>query len=56
LLFVSFLLLLYAHLAISLHSPFPSQRSELMPAERAFSIKEMVDLLKNYDFSKQRRL
>ena len=44
------------HLAISLHSPFPSQRSELMPAERAFSIKEMVDLLKNYDFSKQRRL
>lgn len=27
-----------------------------MPAERAFSIKEMVDLLKNYDFSKQRRL
>lgn len=44
------------HLAISLHSPFPSQRSELMLTERAFSIKEMVDLLKNYDFSKQRRL
>ena len=44
------------HLAISLHSPFPSQRSELMPAERAFSITEIVDLLKNYDFSKQRRL
>lgn len=38
------------HLAISLHSPFPSQRSELMPAERAFSIKEMVDLLKNLEF------
>lgn len=44
------------HLAISLHSPFTSQRSELMPAERAFSIVEVVDLLKNYDFSKQRRL
>lgn len=44
------------HLAISLHSPVPSQRSELMPAERAFSIVEMADLLKNYDFSKQRRL
>lgn len=44
------------HLAISLHSPFPSQRSELMPGERAFSITEIVDLLKNYDFSKQRRL
>ena len=44
------------HLAISLHSPVPSQRVDLMPAERAFSITEIVDLLKNYDFSKQRRL
>lgn len=44
------------HLAISLHSPIPSQRLDLMPAERAFSITEIVDLLKNYDFSKQRRL
>ena len=44
------------HLAISLHSPLPSQRSDLMPAERAFSIVEIVNLLKNYDFSKQRRL
>lgn len=44
------------HLAISLHSPFPSQRRELMPAERAFSITEMIDILRSYDFSKQRRL
>lgn len=44
------------HLAISLHSPLTAQRSELMPAEKAFSITEMVELLKNYDFSKQRRL
>lgn len=44
------------HLAISLHSPFPSQRKELMPAEKAFSITEIVDILKEYDFSKQRRL
>ena len=44
------------HLAISLHSPFPSQRLDLMPAEKAFSLTEIVDLLKNYDFSKQRRL
>ncbi|NCC08959.1 MAG: 23S rRNA (adenine(2503)-C(2))-methyltransferase RlmN [Bacteroidia bacterium] len=44
------------HLAISLHSPIPSQRADLMPAERAYSIVEMVELLKNYDFSKQRRL
>ena len=44
------------HLAVSLHSPVALQRRELMPAEKSFSITEMVDLLKNYDFSKQRRL
>ena len=44
------------HLAISLHSSIPAQRAELMPAERSFSIFEIVDLLRHYDFSKQRRL
>ncbi len=44
------------HLAISLHSPFAAQRKELMPAEKAFSIKEIIEILKEYDFSKQRRL
>ena len=28
----------------------------LMPAEKSFSITEVVDLLQDYDFSKQRRL
>lgn len=44
------------HLAISLHAPVPLLRRELMPAEKAFSITEIVDLLRQYDFSKQRRL
>lgn len=44
------------HLAISLHSPIPEQRASMMPAERAYSITDIVDLLHNYDFSKQRRL
>lgn len=44
------------HLAISLHSPFSAQRRELMPAERAYSVTEMLGLLRDYDFSKQRRL
>ena len=44
------------HLAISLHNPISIQRAELMPAERAYPIEEIVDLLHNYDFSKQRRL
>ena len=44
------------HVAISLHSPFPEQRAELMPAEKAMSIEDVVDLLRNYDFAHQRRL
>ena len=44
------------HLAISLHSPFPAQRKELMPAEKAYPIAEIVEELRRYDFSKQRRL
>ena len=44
------------HLAISMHSPVPAQRRELMPAEKAFSIADIVEVLSRYDFSKQRRL
>lgn len=44
------------HLAISLHSPYPAQRAEIMPAERIYSITEMLPLLRRYDFSRQRRL
>ena len=42
--------------AISMHSPLPEQRAELMPAQRGMGIEEVVELLKNYDFSHQRRL
>jgi 23S rRNA (adenine2503-C2)-methyltransferase len=44
------------HLAISLHSPVHEQRIELMPVEKAYPIGEVVDLLREYDFSGQRRL
>lgn len=44
------------HLAVSLHSPIPQQRLQLMPAEQAFSIVDVVEELRRYDFSKQRRL
>jgi 23S rRNA (adenine2503-C2)-methyltransferase len=44
------------HLAISMHNPIPEQRAQLMPAERLISIKEVVDLLRGYDWSHQRRL
>ncbi len=43
------------HVAISMHSPLPEQRQQLMPAEKQMSIVEVVDLLKQYDFAHQRR-
>ena len=44
------------HLAISLHSPLHEQRAMLMPAERAMPIADIVEMLRGYDFSHQRRL
>ena len=44
------------HLAISLHNPFHEQRAMLMPAEKSYGLQEMIDLLKTYDFTHQRRL
>ena len=44
------------HVAISLHSPIHEQREELMPAERGMAIADVVELLRKYDFSHQRRL
>ena len=43
------------HVAISMHSPLPEQRRRLMPAEGQMSVTEIVALLKQYDFSHQRR-
>ncbi|MBQ9671951.1 MAG: 23S rRNA (adenine(2503)-C(2))-methyltransferase RlmN [Prevotella sp.] len=43
------------HVAISMHSPLHDQRATLMPAEKAMSIEEVVELLKQYDFTHQRR-
>ena len=44
------------HLAISLHNPFADQRQELMPVQKAFPIAATIELLRQYDFSHQRRL
>ena len=42
--------------AISMHSAIPEQRAQLMPAQKGMSIEKVVELLRNYDFSHQRRL
>ena len=43
------------HLAISMHSPIHEQRQRLMPAEHQMGIEETVGLLRQYDFTHQRR-
>ncbi|WP_288967005.1 23S rRNA (adenine(2503)-C(2))-methyltransferase RlmN [uncultured Porphyromonas sp.] len=45
-----------ANLAVSLHSPFPEERAEIMPVEGLFPIDEVIETLVKYDFSGQRRL
>ncbi len=44
------------HLAVSLHNPFPEERLEMMPAEKAWPLRDVIDLIKQYDFTGQRRV
>ena len=43
-------------IAISVHSPFHDERLKLMPVEAAYPIRNVMELLRNYDFAHQRRL
>lgn len=44
------------HVAVSVHTPFMEEREQLMPAQKAFPLKDVLNILRGYDFSKQRRL
>lgn len=44
------------HIAVSVHSPFGSERESIMPVERAFPVAKVADMLRHYDFAHQRRL
>ncbi|MFI3239770.1 MAG: 23S rRNA (adenine(2503)-C(2))-methyltransferase RlmN [Bacteroidales bacterium] len=44
------------HIAVSVHNAIGAERAKLMPSERAFPIKSVFQLLKDYDFFHQRRL
>jgi 23S rRNA (adenine2503-C2)-methyltransferase len=44
------------HLAVSLHSPFDEERRKLMPVQRTNSVKEILDIIRNFDFNSQRRV
>ena len=44
------------HLAVSLHNPFHEERAEIMPVERAWPVAEVAAILREYDFTHQRRV
>lgn len=44
------------HLAVSLHNPFDDERLSMMPVQKVWKIGEVVDLIKQYDFTGQRRV
>lgn len=44
------------HLAVSMHNPFAMERAAIMPAEKMMSVTEVVALLKQYDWTHQRRV
>ena len=44
------------HLAVSLHNPFAPERLSVMPVQGAWPIQEVIDLIKQYDFTGQRRV
>ncbi|MBP5345996.1 MAG: 23S rRNA (adenine(2503)-C(2))-methyltransferase RlmN [Bacteroidales bacterium] len=44
------------HLAISIHSPFDEERLQLMPVQKAYPIAEVLELLRQQDWSHQRNL
>lgn len=44
------------HLAVSLHNPFPEERMEIMPVEKAWPIRDVMAILRDYDFTHQRRV
>ncbi|MDR0711579.1 MAG: 23S rRNA (adenine(2503)-C(2))-methyltransferase RlmN [Prevotellaceae bacterium] len=44
------------HLAVSLHSPFADERRELMPMQKAFPLEEVIELIRRYSWTGQRRV
>ena len=44
------------HIAISLHSPYHEERLAWMPVENVYPAEDIIKLVKQYDFSHQRRI
>lgn len=46
----------HPHVAVSLHSPFPDEREQIMPVEKAYPIEDVLKLLNQYNWYGQRRI
>ena len=44
------------HLAVSVHNPFPDEREALMPVQKVWPLRDIVALIRQYDFTGQRRV
>ncbi len=44
------------HLAISLHTPFADERKKLMPIENKYPLREVLEVIRGFDFGLQRRI
>ena len=44
------------HLAVSLHNPIAQERQQMMPVQKAYPLNEVLALLRQYNWSGQRRL
>jgi 23S rRNA (adenine2503-C2)-methyltransferase len=44
------------NLAVSLHSPFDEERQAMMPVQKAHPVKEVLDIIRAFDFGRQRRV
>ena len=53
---VTFLEKTRAHLAVSLHTPFDDERQKLMPVQIAYPIRDVISVIKSWDFERQRRI
>lgn len=43
-------------IALSVHTADPREREQIMPAQKAFPLQAVMNVLKGYDFAHQRRL
>jgi 23S rRNA (adenine2503-C2)-methyltransferase len=44
------------HLAVSLHSPFDDERRKLVPVQQTNTIKEVLEIIRNFEINNQRRV